>query len=157
MGDLFFCVYSSLLPMEILPANLLDLSALRHVEQVCFPKDAWPLLDLIAVLSIPGVVRLKAVEDEQMIGFVAGDPHPSEGFSWIATIGILPEYRGRGFGRALLEACEAHLTTARIRLSVRVSNQEPIRMYENAGYLQVDRWKAYYDDGEDALIMEKFR
>ena len=50
MGDLDFtlfpfCFFAA---PEILPANLLDLSALRHVEQVCFPKDAWPLLDLIA-------------------------------------------------------------------------------------------------------------
>ncbi len=143
--------------MEILPANLLDLSALRHVEQTCFPKDAWPILDLIAVLSLPGVVRLKAVEHEQMIGFVAGDPRPAEDFSWIATIGVLPEYRGKGFGRALLEACEAQLTTTNIRLSVRASNQEAIRMYEKAQYQLLDRWTRYYDDGEDALIMEKSR
>ncbi len=143
--------------MNITPANLLDLNALRHVEQTCFPKDAWPILDLIAVLSFPGVVRLKAVEQDQMIGFIAGDPRPAEGFSWIATIGVLPEYRGKGFGRALLEACEAQLTTENIRLSVRASNAEAIRMYEKAGYQLVDQWKKYYDDGEDALIMQKSR
>lgn len=143
--------------MEIVSANLLDLNALRHVEQTCFPKDAWPIFDLVAVLSFPGVVRLKAVVDEHMIGFVAGDPRPAEGFSWIATIGILPEYRGNGYGRALLEACESRLTTDRIRLSVRASNSNPIRMYEKAGYRFIDHWVRYYDDGEDALIMEKDR
>jgi ribosomal protein S18 acetylase RimI-like enzyme len=143
--------------MEIVPANILDLNALRHVEQTCFPKDAWPIFDLIAVLSFPGVVRLKVVADDRMVGFVAGDPRPSEGFSWIATIGVLPEYRGKGYGRALLEACEARLTTERVRLSVRASNLEPIRMYEKAGYRFIDQWKKYYDDGEDALIMEKDR
>ncbi len=141
--------------MEISPASLLDLNGLRHVEKVCFPKDAWPLFDLVAVLTFPGVIRLKATEDGQMIGFIAGDPRPSEGFSWIATIGILPEYRGRGHGRALLEACEAQLPTERVRLSVRPSNVEAIRMYEKAGYLPIDRWPLYYDDGEDALIMDK--
>jgi ribosomal-protein-alanine N-acetyltransferase len=143
--------------MEIIPANLFDLNALRHVEQACFPKDAWPFLDLVAVLSFPGVIRLKAVEQEQMIGFIAGDPRPSEDLSWIATIGVLPEYRGRGFGRALLEACEAQLTTSQVRLSVRVSNQEAIRMYEKAGYRFLEQWTKYYDDGEDALIMQKNR
>jgi ribosomal-protein-alanine N-acetyltransferase len=141
--------------MEISSATLLDLNSLRHIEQVCFPKDAWPLFDLVAVLTFPGVVRLKAVEDGQMIGFIAGDPRPAESFSWIATIGILPEYRGKGYGRALLEACEAQLTTPHIRLSVRASNAEAIRMYEKAGYVPVDRWVMYYDDGEDALIMDK--
>lgn len=143
--------------MDILPANLLDLNDLRHVEQTCFPKDAWPILDLLAVLTFPGVVRLKAVEQGQMVGFVAGDPHPAEDFSWIATLGVLPEYRGKGFGRALLKACEAQLTTGRLRLSVRASNHEAIRMYEKAGYRLFDRWAHYYDDGEDALLMEKSR
>lgn len=141
--------------MNIQPANIFDLNALRHVESVCFPQDAWPLLDLIAVLTFPGVVRLKAVEAGQMVGFIAGDPRPSEGFSWIATLGVLPAYRGRGYGRALLEACERLLSTRRIRLSVRSSNDEAIRMYKNAGYFAIDRWGHYYNDGEDALVMEK--
>lgn len=143
--------------MEIVPANLFDLNALRHVEKICFPQDAWALFDLIAVLSFGGVIRLKAVENGQMIGFVAGDPRPDEGFSWVATIGVLPEYRGRGIGRALLEACEAQLPTQRIRLSVRASNAEAIRMYKFAGYYTIDSWKNYYNDGEDAIIMEKLK
>src|ERR1043165_2483756 len=59
--------------MEIQAANLRDLGSLRRLEQVCFEKDAWPLLDLIAVLSWPEVIKLKAVENGEMIGFVAGD------------------------------------------------------------------------------------
>ncbi len=47
--------------VAIEPATLRDLGALRHLEQVCFPKDAWPLLDLIGVLTFRGVMRLKAV------------------------------------------------------------------------------------------------
>lgn len=140
---------------KIIPASFLDLGALRHLEQACFPKDAWPLLDLIAVLTFNGVVRLKAVENDEMIGFIAGDSRPREGVAWIATIGVLPEHRGRGIGRALLESCEKRLTLPRIRLSVRPSNHEAVRMYQNAGYRSVDQWRNYYDDGEDALIMEK--
>jgi ribosomal-protein-alanine N-acetyltransferase len=140
---------------EITSASLLDLNALRHLEQVCFPKDAWPLLDLIAVLSFPGVVRLKAVENGQMVGFVAGDPRPGENMGWIATIGVLPEKRGQGIGRALLEACETQMRLPIIRLNVRQSNYKAIRMYENSGYRAVDHWLRYYNDGEDALVMEK--
>ncbi len=141
---------------DIVSASILDLGALRHLEQVCFPQDAWPLLDLIAVLSFPGVVRLKAVENGKMIGFVAGDPRPGEGMGWIATIGVLPDQRGKGVGRALLNACEREMPLPRIRLSVRQSNHEAIRMYEQAGYRSVDHWLRYYNDGEDALVMEKY-
>ena len=79
---------------------------LRQLESVCFPKDAWPLLDMLGVLTLPNVVRLKAVVGEQMVGFIAGDIRRVENVAWIATIGVLPEYRRRGIGTALLQACE---------------------------------------------------
>lgn len=143
--------------MEILPASLRDLASLRRLEQACFPRDAWPLLDLIAVLTWPDVVRLKAVADGQMVGFVAGDPRPAEQTAWIATIGVLPAYQRRGIGRALLRACENRLNESRIRLCVRVSNQAAITMYLQEGYLSIDTWSNYYRDGENALVMEKIR
>ena len=143
--------------MDILPASFLDIGALNKLEHACFDQDAWPFLDLLAVLTFSDVVRLKAVEDGQMIGFVAGDPHPSQGFSWIATIGVLPEYQRKGIGRQLLRACEAQLKTPRVRLSVRASNAGAIRLYEQEGYYRANVWQAYYNDGEAALIMEKER
>jgi ribosomal protein S18 acetylase RimI-like enzyme len=141
--------------MEIVSATIRDLTALRKLERVCFEKDSWSLFDLIAVLTFPDVVRLKAVEDDQMIGFVAGDPRPSQGFSWIATIGVLPDYRRKGVGRSLLHACEAQLRTPRLRLSVRASNQAAITLYEREGYRSMDIWNGYYNDGENAILMEK--
>lgn len=143
--------------MEITSASIRDLNALRNLERTCFEKDAWPLFDLISVLTYPDVVRLKAVEDSRMVGFVAGDPRPSQGFSWIATIGVLPAYQRKGIGRSLLLACEAQLKTPRLRLSVRASNHGAITLYEQEGYRTIDIWKAYYDDGENAIVMEKPR
>lgn len=141
--------------MQILPASLRDLNALNRLEHACFAKDAWSILDLIAVLTFPDVVRLKAVENGEMIGFVAGDPRPAEGFSWIATIGVTPAHRRQGIGRALLRACELRLKTARVKLSVRASNDGAIRLYEQEGYQRVEVWQGYYNDGESALVMEK--
>lgn len=137
------------------PATWRDLNSLRHLEKVCFPKDAWPLWDLIGVLTFPNILRLRAVADGQMIGFIACDLRPAEGVAWIATIGVLPEYRGRGIGRALLEACEQRLDLPRVRLNVRVSNQVAIQLYQTSGYERSGLWPVYYQDGEDALIMEK--
>ena len=143
--------------MEILPANLRDLGQLRHVEQACFPKDAWPLLDLMAVLTFPEVVRLKAVEDGHMVGFIAGDPRRTEGMAWIATLGVLPEYRRQGIARLLLLECEKRLNSTRLRLCVRLDNTPAIRLYEQEGYLRVGTWTKYYNDGGDALVMEKIQ
>jgi ribosomal-protein-alanine N-acetyltransferase len=141
--------------MEIQPASLRDLGALRRLENACFEKDAWPLLDLIAVLTWPDVIRLKAVDDGELIGFVAGDPRRSEGANWIATIGVDPRYQRRGIGRALLHACEEKAKLPRMKLTVRMSNQGAISLYEKEGYRSVDIWKKYYNDGEDGLVMEK--
>jgi ribosomal-protein-alanine N-acetyltransferase len=141
--------------MEIQNASIRDLSALRRLENATFEKDAWPLLDLIAVLTWPDVVRLKALENGELIGFVAGDPRPSEGANWVAMIVVDPRYQRRGVGRALLHACEAKSRLPRMRLTVRMSNEAAISLYEKEGYRSVDIWKRYYNDGEDGLVMEK--
>lgn len=141
--------------MEIVTASIFDLNALRKLENESFDKDAWPLFDLIAVLTFPEVIRLKAVEDGQMAGFVAGDPRPSNGWGWIATIAVDSRFRRRGIGRALLRACEAKLGVPRSRLTVRVSNQVAISMYEKEGYATTEIWNKYYNDGEDGMVMEK--
>lgn len=139
----------------ILSASLWDLGALYFLEHACFQQDAWPLPDLVAVLVVPGVIRLKAVHGRKMIGFVAADPHPAEGFAWIATLAVHPQFRRQGIGRRLLLACEARLNVARARLTVRQSNQTAIRLYESAGYRIVDSIPGYYRDGEAAWVMEK--
>lgn len=141
--------------MEILSATIRDLNALRKLERTCFDKDSWPIFDLIAVLTFPEVIRLKAVVNGHMVGFVAGDPRPSQGFSWIATIAVLPDYQRKGIGRSLLHACEKQIKTPRVRLSVRASNQAAITLYEGQSYRITDIWKGYYNDGEDAIVMEK--
>ncbi len=139
----------------IQPATWRDLNSLRHLERLCFPKDAWPLLDLVGILTLPNVVRLKAEADGLMVGFVAGDIRSSQHLAWIATIGVLPDYRGRGIGRMLLEACEAQIQEPRVRLCVRASNQAAIQLYLNSAYQRAGFWPNYYQDGEDALVMEK--
>ena len=141
--------------MEIQIASLRDLGALRRLESACFEKDAWSIFDLVAVLTWSDVIRLKAVEDGEMVGFIASDPRPSQGVSWIATIGVDPRYQRRGIGRALLRACEQQIKFPRSKLTVRISNDKAISLYEKEGYRTVDIWKRYYHDGEDGLVMEK--
>jgi len=137
------------------PATWRDLNALRNLEKVCFPKDSWPLWDLIGVLTLPNVVRLKAVVDGGLVGFVAGDVRPSQKLAWVATIGVLPEHRGQGIATALLRECEKRVGMPAMRLNVRASNQAAIRVYLNNGYQRAGLWEGYYQDGENAVIMEK--
>lgn len=140
---------------RIVPATWHDVVSLRALEKVCFPQDAWPLWDIVGVLTLPAVIRLKAVAEGRMVGFVAADVRRREDLAWIATIGVLPEYRRRGIGASLLAACEAQLTVSRVRLCVRLSNRGAQALYRQFGYASAGRWRAYYRGGEDALIMEK--
>ncbi len=132
-----------------------DLNDLRKLEDVCFEEDSWPLWDLIAVLTLPKIIRLKATVDGKMAGFIAGDPHTREKIGWIATLGVLPQYRRLGIAAALLEQCERDLRLPNIRLSVRRTNEPALALYRKSGYQMVDVWRRYYHSGEDALVLEK--
>lgn len=139
------------------PATWRDLSALRHLEQVCFPQDVWPLFDMVGVLTFPGVVRLKATQAGEMVGFIAADVRRHEDLAWISTLGVLPEFRRQGLGSRLLLTCEGRVQVSRVRLSVRASNDPAIELYKLHGYQHHGVWKRYYTDGEDALVLEKTR
>lgn len=140
---------------SILSANLRDLTGLRKLEQECFGDDAWPLIDLLTVLTLPGIVRLKAEVDGEFAGFVAGDANSAEKVGWITTIGVAPAFRRMGIGSALLETCEERMRMPRVRLSVRKNNLPAITMYRSFGYIQREVWPKYYQDGEDALVLER--
>ena len=89
--------------------------------------------------------------------FAAGDPRASEGIGWITTIGVIEAYRGKGIGAALLEICEQKMDMPVVRLCVRRSNAVAQHMYRKAGYLPTGMWNHYYEDGEDALVLQKER
>ena len=53
--------------LEIQPSTLWDLNAVRELENLSFPLDAWPLIEMIGVLSLPSIERWKAVLDEKLV------------------------------------------------------------------------------------------
>ena len=143
------------LPFTLSNATLGDLSQMRIIEKACFPLDAWPLLELIAVLILPNLVKIKAEVDQKMVGFIGGDAHRGEGVGWITTLGVLPQFQRMGIASALLRQCEDEMNMPVVKLTVRRSNFGAQRLYFNHGYRQVDVWERYYEGGEDGLILEK--
>ncbi len=142
---------------KLADANWKDLGALRKIEQACFGIDAWPLIDLMAVLMLPGIIRIKATVEGDMIGFISGDGTRDTSTGWITSIGILEPYRRMGIAEALLSSCEARLPNRQIKLTVRKSNQPAINLYRKAGYIQTELWERYYQDGESGIVMLKAR
>jgi ribosomal-protein-alanine N-acetyltransferase len=75
----------------------------------------------------------------------------------INNVAVLPEYRGRGMGSAVLRHVldEARrLGASRATLEVRASNHGAIRLYERMGFHVAGRRPNYYSSPvEDALIL----
>ena len=143
------------LAIDFLPANLWDLNAIRQLERLSFELDAWPLIEMIGVLSLPSIERWKAMHSDRVVGFVAADVRRRQNVAWIATIAVHPDFRGRGIGDRLLALAEQRSGMPRMRLSVRASNRSAQRLYQRRGYQQIDVWPRYYTGDEDAIVMEK--
>ena len=75
------------------------------------------------------------------------------------NIAVLPQYRRRGVGNALLLALgqgARDKDCAVIQLEVRRSNQTALDFYRENGFVQVGRRKNYYTAPiEDALLLDK--
>jgi ribosomal protein S18 acetylase RimI-like enzyme len=138
-------------------ATIKDLFSLQRLEKECFAIDAWPLLDLAGVLALPGIIRMKAVQENKMVGFIAGNIGSTDGIGWISTIGVVQQARRQGIGKALLAAFEDRINTPELRLTVRKSNLGAIQMYLQNGYQNYQIWENYYQGGEDGQVMHKLR
>ena len=74
----------------------------------------------------------------------------------VVSVAVLPEFRLKGIGRALVEESVAGVKMKKadeVYLEVRCSNNEAKRLYEKLGFGTKQRLKAYYRDGEDAYLM----
>ena len=75
----------------------------------------------------------------------------------ISTFAVHPQFRKRGFGRALLIGALGHaaaLGAEVVSLEVRASNHTAAAIYESLGFRVTGRKQGYYqDNGEDALFM----
>ena len=117
-----------------------------------------------AIASVGGHIAL-AVDHGQVIGWCSTTPQTEEGFTHVTHIGmgLLPDYRGRGIGRRLLnDALDWSWDSGyeRVELSVFTDNEAAIHLYRNAGFVEEGiRHRARKLDGlyNDIMQMGIFR
>ena len=71
---------------------------------------------------------------------------------------VTPSARGRGIARALVESVETAVAERgcnRMYLEVRDDNAVAVRLYQRLGYRFVRRIENFYEDGRDALQLER--
>ncbi len=129
--------------MELVELGLSRLEDMLAVQ----PRDASICQ---SELSSPGYLVWGALRKEAVIGYVVVDSRitPHE----IHMIAVHPESRRQGIGFRMLTAVVAKYRS--IFLEVSDSNTAAQKLYARAGFREVGRRKAYYNDGSDAILMQ---
>ncbi len=142
--------------LQIERAGWRDVRKLTQLDRRSFkPIDAYAWYEFFALCMSRSVIALKALSADRLIGFIAGDQRRSEGHTIIVTIAVDPDYQRRGIGERLLREVETRSALPRLQLMVRQSNLPALQLYRKLNYDIVDTWRRYYEDGEDAYVMEK--
>ena len=142
--------------MTVLPLKKDDLEFLLSAN--AFFSDGWTENMYLSAFDSGNFYGFTALGDaaDEKAGFitltVAGDTAD------INDIFVFPEFRGKGFGKTLVEKAREFLAGAGVKkifLEVRRSNAAAKNLYLSAGFNVFSERKRYYSDGEDALCMAK--
>lgn len=137
------------------PAKVGDAKSIAEMEKICFTVP-WSYEAILAeLMENQRAFYLVAESNGKIIGYAGVWMILDEGH--ITNVAVLPQYRGRKTGTALvkqlLQITEA-MGIVRHTLEVRRSNRSAIALYEKLGFQTAGVRKGYYiDNGEDALIM----
>lgn len=135
------------------PAKLADVPALCLLEAACFAPP-WSEASVREAVEGARSFAFVAEVEGALVGFGAAWTLLEEGE--ITRVAVRPAARGQGIGaalmRALLHECAAR-GAGMVFLEVRAGNASARRLYETLGFAACGTRRAYYPNGEDALVM----
>jgi ribosomal protein S18 acetylase RimI-like enzyme len=108
--------------------------ALWHDAGLVVPRND-PRADLERALAGPSSAVLAGTLDGSLVAtaVIGHDGHRG----WVYYLAVAPLARGRGYGRAMMDACERWLAdrgVPKLNLMVRTSNDAVLGFYEALGY-----------------------
>jgi ribosomal-protein-alanine N-acetyltransferase len=141
--------------IELMPAGLVHAELLAGIHKVCF-QQPWAAGSMSEILAMPGCRALVAVDGGSLVPS-AEPPGPAGMVIWstildeaeIMTLAVLPPWRRRGVGGALLDAA---MDGARaggactMFLEAAADNAAALALYGSRGFERVGLRKKYYGD-----------
>lgn len=119
---------------------------LAELHALCFAQ-AWRAAAFEDFLETPGAAAMIATVAGEPVGFIVYRIGADE--AEIVTLGVRPESRLNGAGRALVEAALTAMATAGVRscfLEVAADNAPAQALYARAGFRRVGGRPDYYRD-----------
>tara|TARA_R110002072_G_scaffold9326_8_gene45514 strand:- start:3517 stop:4029 length:513 start_codon:yes stop_codon:yes gene_type:complete len=142
--------------------GLFDAATLAALQDGCFPDDPWDAEAMAGLLTLPNVWGLLAVDKQAPVAYALLRQAADE--LEILTLGVRPDNRRSGWGRALLAEVIARAwrqNVAQIFLEVAQDNGAALALYRRLAFEQVGRRPAYYQRRKggpcDALILRLTR
>ncbi|MGW5112211.1 GNAT family N-acetyltransferase [Nocardia sp. NPDC004123] len=137
-------------------ASLSDLDAIRALEVVEFEHLAYPYFVLRQLFELHGANWTVAEDAGELCGYVL-TALDGERTAWFLGFAVASECRGRGHGRALLEAALAQCHRARaeqVFVTVKPGNRVAYHLYKEVGFVWADHEAAYFgaDEPRDVLV-----
>jgi ribosomal protein S18 acetylase RimI-like enzyme len=146
----------------IRPAVTADLDALVALENACFDSDRLTRRQLRYMLARAQAVLLVAEPGagggRGLLGYVLVLFNRATSVARLYSIAVAAAARGRGVGRALVEAAEQATWDAErayLRLEIRRDNAASQRLFQGLGYRRFGVLSNYYQDHMEALRYEK--
>ncbi|MEP7241831.1 MAG: ribosomal protein S18-alanine N-acetyltransferase [Devosia sp.] len=142
--------------LHIEPSRPADADAVAQLHAKSFYRG-WPREDVASYIMDRDTPTLVACDARRRIaGFamlrLLGDD------AELMTIAVEPKFRGKGVGRALMQACfEQLLMTPAKRMVLEVATDNPaaIHLYESLGFTRLSERQGYYarPDGKPATAL----
>lgn len=143
--------------LQIAPMAPEHVPDIARLEAVCFSQP-WSEEGIAEELQNPTACFVTALVDEEVAGYAG--MHGVCGEGYIANVAVFPKMRGKGVGRALIQALVSRAQAERyefLSLEVRPSNLAALGLYQSEGFQQVGVRKGFYDaPKEDGLILTRF-
>jgi [ribosomal protein S18]-alanine N-acetyltransferase len=144
-----------MIEIVICPMTSSDLDEVLDIEVASYPRP-WHMPHFLDELAARHSFPLVAFDREgKVAGYICPMAVLDEGH--ILNVAVRGDCRGKGVGRLLMERaideCRARGTDT-VSLEVRPSNWAAITLYRALGFSETGRRKHYYENGEDAILME---